>query len=190
MAFFLNRYASRYSAIAILVLAVLFPLCSTLFFLYDSLKETQDEITQQNKMVTHYQATLDNANNLAPKRQQITDEAYANLFFENIPYNSAAARIQCDLKKLIDSNNGNIRKSQATTETQDNALSKVNVHLSFSIPAQILPALLEEIKKIKPFIFFDEIEIKSTKTVTESAHKQTLLNVEANLFAYLYVEAK
>lgn len=123
--------------------------------------DQRDERDQYLKLLADYKSAIGNRAGLEAELAQLQQQgrSASGLVEGNSPA-LAAARLQNDIRTIVESNGGQVRSTQNLPASSINAFEKVDVACDLSIPMSRLKDIVYQLETHTPYLFIDKIDIR------------------------------
>lgn len=151
----------RWRALGILV--TLFVLIWVVFIgpIVTALEDQSQDLEQSLRLLSGYKNALESRPRLEADltRFRLQGRSASGLIDGNSSA-LAAARLQSDIRMLVEQNGGEIRSTQNLPVSSVGSFEKVDIGCDFSIPMGHLKDLVYKIEALTPYIFIDKVDIR------------------------------
>jgi hypothetical protein len=98
----------------------------------------------------------------------------------------AAATVQSEVKRIVESRGGQVRSTQDLAPTRDHGVEKIGVRFDMTISLEALPAIVYEIESHGPYLFIDNLEIRAPEDARPETYvaNKPILIIRWDVFGY------
>lgn len=191
---FTNRLVSRGLAITILVLAVLVPYFAVVQPIVGQFRGGTETIERSRMLIAKFRRDGARRAELQSHLKLLQGDQTSHEGFINAPRSSlAGAKLQSLLNSLVQSNSGKLISTQVMLDRERRAQQRVTVRVEMRVKTAALQAILHRIEGSKPFLFVDNILIRSKegRIVQDAAQRASgkadnrELNVRLDVYGYI-----
>jgi len=98
----------------------------------------------------------------------------------------AAATVQSEVKRIVESRGGQVRSTQDLAPTRDHGVEKIGVRFDMTSSLEALPAIVYEIESHSPYLFIDNLEIRAPEDARPETYvaNKPILIIRWDIFGY------
>lgn len=128
-------------------------------------QDQQEELERSTRLLSAYRTARASRPALEEKLRQLQQQGASTAgLVEGTSAALAAAKLQSDLRSIVEANAGQVRSTQNLPSVTKDDFEKVSIGSDFSIPMGHLKALVYQIETHSPFLFIDKVEIRMPET--------------------------
>lgn len=148
---------------------------------YQGLREARDAALLQEQK---YRALIARRPELEARVAALdADDSDTAVLFAGETASIAGAALATRIRSIIEQAGGEIRSSRTRQPTEEMDLTRVEVNLLAQIPFAALTGVLAEIELGKPFIFLDEVSIRSAQN-SRGGQAADVVDLQVNAQGY------
>lgn len=177
----------RFAALAILFLLIAGVWLAFIRPLVALISEVDDGVDSSLKLIAGYERAAGVQAGLEARLQELrARDASAVGVLAASTAGVAAANLQGEIKRIIDSQGGEVRSAQAGAVSAVESFEKIETRYELAIPLHALGAVLYQIESHIPYLFFDEITVSAPENWQADipAAANPKLTVRCTLHAY------
>ena len=98
----------------------------------------------------------------------------------------AAASLQSDIKRIIESKGGQVRSTQDLQPAREHGVEKIGVRFDITTSLEALPRIVYEIETHSPYLFIDNLEIRAPEDVRPETYvaNKPILIIRWDVYGY------
>jgi hypothetical protein len=138
--------------------------------LADYWNDHQEALARSTRLLAGYLRSAAMRGALEAQLQQLTQEgASPKGFVDGATTTLAAAKLQGEIKQIIENNHAEIRSTQNLPSSTTNGFEKVEIRYDIAVSMSALEPLLHQLETHAPYLFIDHVDIQAPDSLSGAA---------------------
>ncbi len=187
----LSRRQGRVLALAILIAAVAAIGAGVVLPLHAALEGQRETVQSQVKLLAAYRSAVAQRPAMATELKALKSaQATTAGLIDGATTALAAARLQMDMKKIVEAHGGEIRSAQNLPAALAEGFETVELRYDITLPMKALGPVVYEIETHTPYLFIDGVDIHAPEALSSDQQpaQDPMLSVRWDVRAYRRAE--